>query len=223
MAKRRFSNDGKLKLYTPSEQLDFESVKDCGIEAVHRFIDMVRKGESVKMAAMLASRKAPSSGFCDQLYQRGRVDLLQQCYGSKMVMEAWQQAYRRKHGEDLPSDAVIHHGLAKTPYDTDCIQTHKRSMQDILSTAKEHNLQIEGDVDIESRSADPVVQEVRMRDDLVEKYVEEYIAEEPEYSNADRQEIREMVIDKHSAPMATPSSLAPMGATNFKELSNCIF
>jgi hypothetical protein len=213
----------KIKLRSTQDQLQFDAVKACGHEAVIRFIEMVQKGESVKMAAMLATQKPPGRGFDDNLYQKNSKSVLEQLDGSKELYKAWNDQYRKETGENIPPGAVINRGLAHHIGDSKVVLTHKWSMADIVRTMKERGCEVEGDIDIESAPAAPVVQEVRLADDLIENCVEEYIVEDPELALQDRDELREMVVDKHSKPIATASNLNPMGTKNFKDLSACLF
>lgn len=213
----------KVKIQSAADQLQFDAVKACGRDAVMRFVEMVQKGESVRMAAMLATHKPPGKGFDDQVYQKNRKSLLEQFDNSPEVLRAWNAQYRKETGEDIPPDAVVFREFAQRIGDSRCVLTHKNSMDDIKKYLRERNVQVEGSFDMESQPEAPVVQEVRLADDLVEQCVDEYIAEDPELAHEDRNELREMVIDKHSHPMATTSDLNPLGTENFKQLSTALF
>jgi len=67
-----------------------------------------------------------------------------------------------------------------------------------------------------------VVQAVRMAPDLVDNYVREYIAENPDLANTDRREIEEMVIDNHSRQV-TQNDLEPLGTNDFKSLAAALY
>lgn len=208
---------------TVQDELSFANVKTHGPAAVQRFLDMIQKGESVKMAEMLATRKAPSLGINDQTYfANKRGDLLDQFNGSEIVLKQWNDEYRRRTGEDIPKDAVIFRSLASGPGDPDAVLSHKQSLAEIKAKMKVRNIRIEGDWEQVPVAAPPKPQLIRMGADLVEKYVDEYIVENPDLQHEDRNELREMVIEKHSRKVSA-DDLSPCGATDFRTLAQKMY
>jgi hypothetical protein len=205
------------------DEISFDNVRGHGPAAVKEFLSLVEKGESVKMAEMLVTRRPPSLGITDQTYQKNKKgDLLSQFDGSQIVLDAWNREYKRRTGEDIPSDAVIFRGLANGTGDPAAVMTHKHSLADIKRVMKERNVPVEGDWEIVPESRPPVVQAVRMAPDLVDNYVREYIAENPDLANTDRREIEEMVIDNHSRQV-TQNDLEPLGTNDFKSLAAALY
>lgn len=209
--------------FSMQDELSFDNVKRYGRKVTEEFLNMVADGQSVKMAEMLATRKAPSLGITDQTYMRNKPhSLLEQFGGSEIVLNAWNTAYRAKTGEDIPSDAFIFRGLANGIGDPAAVLSHKNSLADIQRVMRERNVRVEGDWEIEPVSAPPVVQETRMAPDLVQEYVDDYIAEDPSLATKDRRELEEMVIDKHSR-VVTQSDLEPLGVNDFDSLADALY
>ena len=208
---------------TVQDELAFEGVKQAGPDAVNRFIEMVRNGESVRMAAMLATRSPPTLGVSDHTFMKNRASLLEQCGGSERVLKAWQDGYKARTGENLPGDAVLMRGVADGMGDPDAVITHKHGLKEVMdkALAKGKRLETE-DFGTKQIQSAPVVQEVQLGEDIIAGYMQEYIAEDPSLAEKDPREIREMVIANHSS-MSTEANLAPMGATTLKDLCTTVF
>lgn len=208
---------------TVQDEISFDNVRRHGVEATREFLTLLEKGESVKMAEMLSTRKAPSLGITDQTYQKNKTGgLLEQFDGSQVSLNAWNEEYKRCTGEDIPGDAVIFRGLANRPGDPAAVMTHKHTLADVKRAMKERNVRVEGDWEITPESRPPVVQVTRMAPDLVDKFVNEYIADDPDLLQTDRRELEEMVIEKHSRKV-TQNDLEPCGATEFKDLAKKLY
>jgi hypothetical protein len=209
--------------FSMQDELSFDNVKRYGRKVTEEFLNMVADGQSVKMAEMLATRKAPSLGITDQTYMKNKPQtLLEQFGGSEILLNAWNTAYRAKTGEDIPSDAFIFRGLANGIGDPAAVLSHKNSLSDIQRVMRERNVRVEGDWEIEPVSAPPVVQETRMAPDLVQEYVDDYISEDPSLASKDRRELEEMVIDRHSRVL-TQSDLEPCGVNDFDSLADALY
>lgn len=208
---------------TVSDEISFSTVKQYGAAAVNKFIELLEKGESVKMAEMLVTRTPPRLGITEHTYQRNRVSLLEQCSGSPVVLKQWQDQYRRETGEELPSDAILMRSLARHAGDREAVISHKHSLADVMRMARRRNLKVEGDWNIDPNpSIAPEVQKYRMDPALVETYVDEYIKDNPDMAEMSRNEIREFVVDKHSRKVDV-DDFKPHGASNFKELAGKLF
>lgn len=210
------------KKLTVQDELSFANVKAHGPEVTERFLRMIENGESVRMAEMLATQKAPSAGITDQIYQRNRAPLLDQYHGSETVMEEARRNYRRLTGENMPVDAIPQRGLCRFPGDPRYTLTHKNTLADIKRHAEEDGRVVQGDWEHTPAPRPPKVQLTRMAPDLVEKYVNEYIAEDPSLLKYDRRELEEMVIDKHSRKI-TQNDLEPYGAHDSRSLAETLF
>lgn len=208
--------------FTLQDELSFANVKAYGPEVTERFLQMIENGESVRMAEMLATQKAPSAGITDQIYQRNRAPLLDQYHGSEVVMEEARRNYRAITGENMPVDAIPQRGLCRFPGDPRYTLTHKNTLDDIKRHAEEDGRMVQGDWEHTPAPRPPKVQLTRMAPDLVEKYVNEYIAEDPSLLKYDRQELEEMVIDKHSRKI-TQNDLEPLGTTDSRTLAETLF
>jgi len=206
------------------DELQYEAVKAKGPAAVMQFIEMLEKGETVRMAAMLATQSPPTTGISDQIYQRNKRSLIDQFNGSEIVMNQWKAEYKRSTGEDLPDDAVIFRGLANRPGDPEAVLTHKHSLQDIQNAMRRRNIKVEGeDWSLDPVSAPPKVQDIVIGEDLIAKYAQEAIDENPELLHTmSKQELREMVIDRHGRKV-DQSNLTPHGCEDFKSLCNKVF
>lgn len=208
---------------TQQDELSYANVRRHGPAATQRFLDMIARGETVKIAEMLATRKAPSLGINDQTYFKNRKgSLLDQFNGSEVVLNHWNNEYKRRTGEDIPDDAVIFRSLASGPGDPAAVLSHKHSLAEIKAKMKLRNIRIEGDWEQVPVAAPPKPQLIRMGADLVEKYVDDYIAENPDLQQTDRNELREMVVEKHSRKV-TADDLNPCGATDFRTLAQKMY
>jgi len=207
---------------TQREELEYEGVKSHGPGAVAEFARLLGKGESVSMAAMLATRTPPALGNSDQTFNRNRRSLLEQFGGNTRMLEMYNTNYRAETGEDIPGDAFVFRGLAKYPGDPGAILTHKHTLADVKKVMQARNVEIEGDWDQTPVSQAPKPQEVRMRGDLVEKYAEEYVQEQPDLAKMDLRELKEMVVET-MAPKVDEGCLNPMGVTDHEALSEKVF
>jgi hypothetical protein len=208
--------------FTFQDEISFENVKRHGQKATEFFLNMVENGESVKIAEMCATQHAPSLGLTDQAYMANKPSLLDQFNGSEVLLNAWNEAYRRRTGEDIPSDAFIFRGLANDIGDPAAVMTHKHTLADVQKAMRARNIHVTGDWDIEPVPTAPIVQVHQMAPDLVEQYVNDYIKEDPALETVDRRELAEMVVDKHSRK-ATQNDLNPYGATDHKSLADTLF
>lgn len=205
------------------DEISFDNVKRHGSAATMEFLRLIESGESVKIAEMLVTRHAPSLGITDQTYQKNRPgSLLDQFNGSQVVLDAWNAEYKRCTGENIPGDAVIFRGLANRAGDPAAVLTHKNSLSDIKAAMKLRNIKVEGDWEIVPESRAPVIQETRMAPDIVDRYVNEYISDDPDLAKVDRKELEEMVIEKHSRKI-TQNDLEPYGVTDTKTLAQVLY
>lgn len=210
------------KKLTAQDELSFANVKTHGPKVTERFLQMIENGESIRIAEMLATQKAPSAGITDQTYQKNRAPLLDQYYGSEVVMEEARRNYRKMTGENMPVDAIPQRGLCRFPGDPRYTLTHKNTLSDIKRHAEEDGRVVQGDWEHTPTPRPPKVQLTRMAPDLVEKYVNEYIADDPSLLKYDRRELEEMVIDKHSRKI-TQNDLEPYGANDSRTLAETLF
>ena len=211
------------KKLSTRDEIQFQAVRAKGTAAVERFVQMLKDGQSVSMAAMLATQSPPRTGICDQVYQKNRRSLLDQCDGSPIVLKAWRDGYRRRTGEELPSDAVLFRGLAREPGDPEAILTHKHSLQDMQQSLRSRGVRVEGeDWEIEPEPTPPVVQEITIGEDLIQRYMAEDVMDDPSLGELPAQELREKVIAEHGRKV-TQSDLSPYGASTFSELAEKVF
>jgi hypothetical protein len=207
---------------TQQEEITYEGVKACGAVAIAEFAKLLGRGESVSMAAMLATRTPPALGNSDQTFNRNRRSLLDQFGGNTRMLDMYNQNYRAETGEDIPGDAFVFRGLAKYPGDPGAILTHKHTLADVKRVMKDRNVEIEGDWEQAPVSQAPKPQEVRMRPDLVDKYAAEYVHEQPDLAKLDLRELRELVVDT-MAPKVDEGCLDPLGVTEHEALSEKVF
>lgn len=208
---------------TQKDEITYEGVKACGPAAVQEFARLLRNGESVSMAAVLATRTPPALGNSDQTFNRNRRSLLDQFGGNERMLEMYNKNYRAETGEDIPSDAFVFRGLAKYPGDPGAIMTHKHTLADVKRVMKERNVEIEGDWEQNPVSQAPRPQDVRMRPDLVDHYAQEYVQEKPdEFGKMSLRELQEAVVET-MAPVVDEGCLNPMGVTTHEALSEKVF
>lgn len=217
-----------MKVFDPEsvslqDEISFDNVKRHGPTAVQAFLSLINNGQSVKMAEICVTRKAPSSGITDHTYQANkRGSLIDQFHGCRRTMEHWQAEYKKITGESLPTDAVVMRSLATRVGDPDAVLSHKHSLADIQRKAKARNIKVEGDWEQEPVATPPRPQLIRMGEDLIEKYVDESIKHEPDLVKEDRRDLREMVVEKHSR-VITAEDLTPEGTTSFKDLAKKLY
>ena len=182
---------------TIQEELAFDAVKQAGPGPYQRFIDMLTTGESISMAAMLATQHAPSLGINDSTYfrnQRGN-------WADQMTPEvaaAWNRQYRAETGEDIPGDAVIMRGLASHQGDSRVVLTHKNTLSDVKRVMKDRNLNVEGDWEIKAIPVPPTPQNIRMDRTLIEETKATYIKEDPSFAEMDQGELEDMIVENHT-------------------------
>jgi len=186
---------------TTRDRLDFDAVERAGEHAVSRYDAMVAAGETPSLAAMLATRKPPGSGIDDRLVMANAGSVYKQFENCPEMLEMYRKNYRASTGEDLPADAVVYRGLAQYPGDPGAVVTHKRSLQEVKDTMYQRGCEVHGDWEVHPPQMPPKPQEVRIGEDIVQRYMTEY-RQEPGYERASDQELREEILHRH-APVVT--------------------
>jgi len=196
------------------DELEWLAVKQAGPEAVKRFDDMLAAGQSVSMAAMLATKSAPTAGVDDRVVLANAPSLEEQFKGCPGMLEQYRRNYRAQTGEDLPSDAMVYRGLADYPGDPGAIVTHKHSLADVKREMKRRNRQVEGDWENHPVQQAPTPQVCRINENAMQRYIGEYRRDpDGRWDNATDAELREEITAVHAPVvtadevMSTPSSL----------------
>ncbi len=202
------------------DEMAWMAVEQAGPTAVAAFERMLKNGESVSMAAQLATRRPPSGGLDEQLVQRNTKSVTEQFRGCEGMLALYRKNYQKLTGEKLPEDAVVHRGLAKFPGDPGCIVTHKQSLSEVKRIMKERNCQVEGDWENHPVSQAPEPQTVRINENTMQRYIAEYRAED-EYAKLPEPELRE-VITENVAPVVTADDVMN-AATSIDEVSKKVF
>lgn len=180
------------------EQSEWEAVWAAGPQAVEMF-DRIVKAEGVRMAAMLACRRPPTTGVDDRMVMANHGNVEKTFQGCPEMLALYRRNYRQATGEDMPSDAVVYRSLVEYPGDPRAIVTHKNSLQSVQDYARDRGRDVEGDWEVTGKQVTPTPQVVRMAPDIVQRYMQEYREEQPDhYRNASDQDLREEVIHKHS-------------------------
>lgn len=180
------------------DQTDFEAVYHAGPQAVAFFDSIVNK-EGVRMAAMLACRRAPTTGVDDRMVMANNGNVQDTFRGSPEMLELYRRNYRLHTGEDLPADAVVYRGLVEFPGDPRGIVTHKHSLQAVKESARLRGRDVHGDWEVTGAQVTPTPQLVRMAPDICQRYMDEYRAEQPDtYGNVSDEDLREEVLYQHT-------------------------
>lgn len=182
------------------DQSDFEAVWRKGSAAV-AFFDRIVSTEGVRMAAMLASQSAPTSGVDDRMVMANSGSVEETFRGSPEMLRLYQAQYRRETGEDLPADAVVYRGIVSYPGESGAIVTHKRSLQEVKEYLKARGRDVHGDWDVTGDQVAATPQVVRMGSDIMDRYKREYRAEGGWEKTSDR-DLEEEILYKH-APVVT--------------------
>ncbi len=209
-----------LEKPTFDDELQYEAVKKAGPAAVSQFMDMLANGESVRMAAMMATRKAPTMGITDHLYHKNMPKWREGM--TPIVAKAWNAEYRRRTGENIPDDAIVMRGFAEFPGDPGVVLTSKHSLQDLKRVMELRGKRIESD-DFETNPVQlpPTPQQVRMDPALVEEYRQEYIQADPSLAQKDQRELVEQIVETHTKKV-TADDLNPEYGTTFEDLARTL-
>lgn len=186
---------------TMRDNLEYDAVVNAGPHAVEAFERMLANGESVSMAATLATRTPPRTGVDDRIIQANTPSVSEQFRGCEPMLDLYRKNYKMKTGENLPEDAVVYRGLAKYPGDPDCIVTHKNTLSDVKRRMRERNEWVEGDWENHPEQQCPEGQKVAMNDVAMARYKSEYRAL-PEYENVDERDLEAEILHNHSRPMS---------------------
>jgi hypothetical protein len=184
---------------TVNERRDIEDIIKLGPAAVARFEEMVKGGQSVRMAAMLVMRSPPRTGITDRTLQANSPKVSQQFRNEPWMLKRYRDGYRRATGENLPDDAVVYRSLARFPGDPGAIVTHKHSLADVRRTMKERNCWVEGDWEnhpVSQRPDDPEP----LGGITMERYVSEY-REQDEYRNIPLRDLQEHIQHEHGCKL----------------------
>jgi hypothetical protein len=202
------------------DELEWLAVEQAGPRAIAAFDRMLANGESISMAAQLATRRPPSGGIDDQFIQRNTKSVTEQFKGCESMANLYRKNYRKITGENLPEDAVVHRGLAKFPGDPGCIVTHKQSLSEVKRIMKERNCQVEGDWENHPVSQAPEPQTVRINENTMKRYIAEYRSEE-EFAKLPEPELRELITET-VAPVVTADDVMN-AATSIEQVSKRTF
>jgi hypothetical protein len=198
---------------TRREQLEYLAVVEAGPEALARFEEMIANGESVSMAATLATRTPPRTGVDDRMTMANGPKASDVFKNEPWMLDLYRRNYKTKTGEDLPADAIVFRGLAEYPGDPGAIVTHKHSLAEVKKTMKVRNVRVEGDWENHPVSAPPKPQEVLINDQVMARYKAEYRMEE-EYRNVSDTDLETEIIHRHCKVvtpddvMNTPTSIS---------------
>jgi len=192
------------------DQSDFEAVWHKGPTAV-AFFEQIVGAEGVRMAAMLASRSAPTSGVDDRMVMANSGSVEETFRGSPEMLNLYRAQYRRETGEDLPADAVVYRGIVSYPGESGAIVTHKRSLQEVKEYLKARGRDVHGDWDVTGDQVAATPQVVRMGPDIMSRYKAEYRAEGG-WENATDRDLEEEILHKH-APVVTADDVHNAPAT----------
>lgn len=185
---------------TLQEEIAYDAVRKLGAAAINLFVEMVARGESIAMAAMLITRTPPRCGINSDAMRKGVGGHWWEGM-SEATAIAWNSEYRKRTGENIPEGAVILRGFAKGIGDHEVVLTHKHDLHAVKQVLRERNVTCHGDGwDIEAK--DPVLtpQVSRLAPDLVEDLRREYIKDDPSLALKDQRELREMIVEKHGSP-----------------------
>jgi hypothetical protein len=205
---------------TRRENLEWAAVQESGPEAVARFDKMLAEGQSVSMAAMLATQSPPRTGIDDRTVQANSKSVTEQFRGCDAMLNLYRQNYKAKTGENLPEDAVVYRGLAKYPGDPDCIVTHKHTLSDVKKAMRARNEQVEGDWEVHPVQAPPKPQEVLINDNVMARYKAEY-RQLPEYEKATDKDLEAEITHKHTKVVTADDVMST--AKNIEEASKKVF
>ena len=186
---------------TMRDNLEYDAVVNAGPHAVEAFERMLARGESVSMAATLATRTPPRTGVDDRVIQANTKSVSEQFRGCEPMLDLYRKNYKAKTGENLPEDAVVYRGLAKYPGDPDCIVTHKNTLSDVKRAMKNRNEWVEGDWENHPEQQCPEGQKVAMNEVAMARYKSEYRAL-PEYERVDERDLEAEILHNHSRPMS---------------------
>lgn len=191
---------------TRRENLEFEAVVQAGADAVIRFEQMLLAGESVSMAATLATRTPPRTGIDDRTLMANAPKVSEMFKNEPWMLERYRQGYKQATGETLPDDAVVYRSLVDYPGDPAGIVTHKHGLQAVKKAMKERNVRVEGDWENHPVSAPPKPQVERMNKQVLERYKAEYKMENEEYSKIDERDLEAEIIHNHTK-VVTPDDV----------------
>lgn len=194
-----------MRFKTMRDNLEYMAVEQAGPEAVARFEEMLARGESVSMAATLATKSPPRTGVDDRTVMANSRRVSEQFKNEPWMLQQYRNNYRRLTGENLPDDAVVYRSLVRFPGDPTAIVTHKHSLSAVKQAMRERNERVEGDWEIHPESAPPKPQEVRMNAQVMARYKQEYRSLD-EWRDVDERDLEEEILHRH-APVVTPDEV----------------
>lgn len=194
------------------DQLEYDAVEQAGPAAVEAFERMIANGESVSMAATLATRTPPRTGVDDRMTMANGPKATEAFKNEPWMLDLYKKNYKAKTGEDLPADAIVYRGLADFPGDPAAIVTHKHSLSDVKKVMRERNVQVEGDWENHRVQQAPKPQECLINNQVMNRYKAEYRQEE-EYARVSESDLEAEIIHNHAKVvtadevMAAPTSI----------------
>jgi len=195
------------------EQFEYDAVEQAGPAAVEAFERMIANGESVSMAATLATRTPPRTGVDDRMTMANGPKASEIFKSEPWMLDLYKKNYKAKTVEDLPADAIVYRGLADFPGDPAAIVTHKHSLSEVKKAMAERNVRVEGDWENHQRQQAPKPQEEVINAQVMNRYKAEY-RQLDEYARVDERDLEEEIIHNHTKVvsadevMNTPTSIS---------------
>lgn len=162
------------------------------------YVQMRKKGQSHNIAEMCALREA-SKSQTDTDFFRGVGTLADQFRGVEWQLEH-NTHYAKKNGYKPNHNDFYISSLARFPGDPQAFVPATGGRGYIKKICEERGIPCEGMVNYTpSQRIEKEPESCKLAPDIVENTVNELVSENPDLKRTDRQELREMVIEKHGA------------------------
>lgn len=170
-----------------------KEVLDRGCEDF--YLSMINKGESPRMAEMLALRQAPCINT-DDTFLAGQGTLDRQIKHEKMLDHITQSAIR--HGyKPRPTD-VYNSAIARFPGDPRAFLNHGEARSKVRDVCESEGWSCEGAVKVKGRQPEDEPKPVhKLAPKIVDRICKQKINENPDLARIDRRDLEAEVISKH--------------------------
>lgn len=156
-----------------------------------------RRGESHRIAEMLAMQRAPRANTDDTFFS-GMGTLLDSVDGNQKRLKKLVAAARRRGYEPSAGDAYFPN-LADGEGDPDAFVSRSRGTSHIRKVCEKRGWECRGSVKVKAREpeSDPYLNRKPLGEDIIQRTAAVMMQKDPSLRSVPRRELRERIIDKH--------------------------
>lgn len=178
--------------------LDLEEIARRGTKAQEVYDDCVGRGESHRLATMLALQQAPRV-LTDAVFLAGFGTLDKQVKSDEQCN--WLVSRAKAQGYDVGPNHVYNPHLARFTGDGEAFIPPSDARGHVQKICEKRGLECNGAVNVKAVQRDPQPQPKskgkRLASNIVDRIEQRMLTENPDLKHKNRRELRESIVDKH--------------------------